>query len=206
DNLNINSVLDLPLQAAALAQGVVSENYRVFFDSSYKYLVLIVMELIIFQVAIRTIEIVKGKKEVLTVGLFARAQVRMIKVAAMNFVLENIGTFIVHAVTGLLGFEFLDGPLVFFVQCFFLGHTIMDNYNEIQQLGIKESYHFSKHFPGVSFGIGVVLYVLLLIPIIGPLVGPIAACIAATLVMYQLDVDKDRASIVTTPSTESELV
>lgn len=191
-----DSILEVPAATFSTIQGVLDQNYNFFFQGSYKYLVLIVMELIIFQVALRTVEIVKGKKEKLTFGLFANAQIRMIKVSLINFLLENAFRVVAILLLGLVDLDVLEPGIVFAIQCFFLGHTIIDNYNEIQRLSIRDSYHFTKFFPGVALGIGTVLYLLLLIPIVGPLVGPLVACIAATLCMHKLDVDPERASII----------
>lgn len=83
--------------------------------------------------------------------------------------------------------EFMKPVLVFAVQCYYLGFTIVDNYNEQFGLSIKDSakYTYQNHL-GVALGVGLILNILLFIPVLGVVVGPLLSAVTATLVMYQL--------------------
>lgn len=185
--LEVHNPLDLGIQAAGLVGDVVSSSYRFLFAGAYKYIVLIIMELLIFHVALRTNEIVTGRKEVLTTGVFLKAQVRMIKVSVFTYAMELIASIILSIILSLLGLKFLKIALLFLVQCFFLGFAMLDNYNEINRLSIKDSFANTRHFPGASTGIGLIMYLLMLVPLVGPLLGPLTGAVAATITMRKLE-------------------
>ncbi|MBK8505119.1 MAG: hypothetical protein IPL46_24685 [Saprospiraceae bacterium] len=109
----------------------------------------------------------------------------MIKVSIFTFAMELVASIAIKVVLSILGFDLIKGVLLFLTQCFFLGFVMIDNYNEIHHLEIKESYKHTLKYAGVAVGIGIVLYVLIIIPVIGPFAGPMIAAIAATLVMHE---------------------
>ncbi len=190
-DLSIHSVSDVGIEAASLVGDIASTGYNTFFNGAYKYIILILMELLIFHMAIRTNEILTGTKEELTPKIFVQAQIRMLKVSIFAYVMELIATIILGVILGIAGLKFLDTPLSFIIECYFLGFLLIDNYNEINKMGIRDSYKHTLHYPGASIAIGFVLYILLLIPLIGPVVAPMTGAIAATLIMHQLSKRND---------------
>lgn len=186
-NLEISNPIDAGIEATHLVAEVATGGYAFMFAGAYKYLVLVIMELLIFHMTLRTHEILDGKSEALTPGIFMRAQIRMIKVAVFIFAMELIVSIGAKVILSIFGLSLLKSVVLFLIQSFFLGFALIDNYNEIHQLGIGESYRNTLRFTGVAAGVGTITYILILIPLIGPFLGPMMGAIAATLIMHRLD-------------------
>ncbi len=202
NQMEINQPWDLGIHFAGLMGDLASGGYDMVFAGGYKYLVLIFMELLIFHMALRTNEIITGQREALSAGIFFRAQLRMIKVSIFVFTLEIIASILLSIVLGIIGLSVLKTGGLFLVQCFFLGFAIIDNYHEINQLAIKESFNRTKWFVGTALGIGLILYLLILIPIVGAVAGPLVGMIAATLAMYSEETDQPIQLIVESASPD----
>lgn len=169
----------------SLIQDVAVEGYDMFFMSGFKYLLLILLEIFIFHLARKTLEIKTGNAIDSTFNTFVQAEIRMIKVAIRCFILETILVFLFSMLANGFGFEILKPVFAVLVQCYFLGFLVVDNYNEIFGMTIKESDHFSRQYAGLLLSIGLGAYVLLSIPLIGPIVAPFISAVGATLVMYE---------------------
>ncbi|MEL6866007.1 MAG: hypothetical protein AAFP19_16390 [Bacteroidota bacterium] len=169
-----------------LFENVATEGYNFLFLGSFKYILLIFMEILIFHFARRTLEIKSGIKQEATLKEFVEAEIRMIKVAFMCWGMEMVGTIMIQVVLGIFGIDWLEMPAVFVLQCYFIGFIVLDNYNEIFKINIKDSFELTKHFAGVSLAIGLVTYLLLLIPILGAVIAPFIGAVGVTLVMHEL--------------------
>ena len=64
-----------------LFQNIASEGYRFLFAGSMKYIMIILLEIVIFHVSRRTLSILTGQDSDATFDAFLEAQKRMIKVA-----------------------------------------------------------------------------------------------------------------------------
>lgn len=177
------------------------EGYAELFSGETKYFMLILLEVIIFHVCRRTIEVLRGSTEAdLSFNAFVKAQVRMFKIGLIAWILETIVAALIGVSLGIFGMGFLKPGIVFAAQCFFLGFAVIDNYNEQFELEIKESLKYTLQYTGVALAIGVVLYILMLIPIVGPIAGPILAAVTATLVMFRIsDVHEKGRAVVAEP-------
>lgn len=196
-NVHIDNMLDVGVQAATLVSDVATSGYDFLFAGAYKYIILIIMELLIFHMALRTNAIKTGVQEELTIKLLFSAQVRMIKVSIFTFIMEQITIIILSIIISILLSDSLEGvvkaPVNFAIQCFFLGFAVIDNFNEIRKLKIRESYRQTLLYPGAAAGIGMIMYLLILIPVVGPIVGPMTGAVAATLVMHHLTAEGIRS-------------
>ena len=168
-----------------LISDVATEGYDLFFMSGFKYLLLILLEIFIFHLARRTLEIKTGNKIDCTFNTFVQAEIRMIKVAIRCFILETIIVFVLSMGANVLGIEILKPLIAIAVQCYFLGFLVVDNYNEIYGMSIKESDHFSRQYAGLLLSIGLGAYVMLSIPLIGAICAPFISAVGATLVMHE---------------------
>ena len=186
-NLHVEDPLEAGLQATYLVRDIAVGSYEFMFAGAYKYIVLIIMEMVIFHMTLKTNSILDGSTTDLSPGIFFHAQLRMIKVSIFTFVMELIVSIILKMILSIMGLDFLKAILLFLTQCFFLGFAMVDNYNEIHNLPIRESYKHTLNFAGVAVGIGLIMYILILIPIIGPFAGPLVGAIAATLIMHELE-------------------
>ncbi|MEM9919383.1 MAG: EI24 domain-containing protein [Bacteroidota bacterium] len=170
----------------SLFKEVAFEGYEFFFVGGFKYLILIIMEILLFHITRRTIEIKTGKSQDLTIDAFIKAEIRMIKTAISAFILESIGTVAIGVVLGVIGYDFLQPFFVLLLQCYFLGFVVIDNYNELYSMSIRESERVTREFFGVAIAIGLVTYLLLLLPIVGAVLAPFVGAVTATLTMHSL--------------------
>ena len=169
-----------------LFRDVALEGYEFFFVGGFKYLILVLMEILLFHVTRRTVEIKTGRKQDLTFNTFLKAEIRMIKTAFGAFVLETIATVLISTFLSIVGLDVLKPFLVILVQCYFLGFVVIDNYNELYHIGIQESERITRQFVGVAIAIGLVTYVLLLLPLLGAVLAPFVGAVTATLSMHAL--------------------
>jgi hypothetical protein len=169
------------------AQDMITESYQFLFTGSIKYVMLLLLEVIIFHICRRTLDILGGPSADLTFASFIKAQIRMLKVVVLSYALEMIFTVLIKIGFGIFGtIDFLEPFFIFIVQCYFLGFVVMDNYNEQFHLGIKDSLQYGKQFMGVSLAVGLVLSIVLMIPVFGAIIGPVIAAITVTMVMYRI--------------------
>ncbi|MFK8103952.1 MAG: EI24 domain-containing protein [Saprospiraceae bacterium] len=164
---------------------VAVDSYDFLFHGSIKYLMLILLEVVIFHICRRCIELLTKTKGDLSLKTFIAAQIRMIKVVFRTYIIEMILTLGIKIFFGIFGtFDFFEPIVIFGLQCYFLGFLVMDNYLEQYGLSIKESLRYANQFIGVAVGAGLVLNLLLLIPFFGAIVAPIIAGVTVCLVMH----------------------
>jgi hypothetical protein len=180
-----------PTQLMSVASGMFSDLYQKglkdLFTGNTHFIMLILLEVIIFHVIRRTLEVRFGNLPEPTLKDFIRAQVRMFFLSVFSIVAGKIITALIGIPLGMMGvWGFLKPIVEKIVQFYFLGFAVVDNYNEQFHLKIKESFKYTWRYAGVALGVGVVLYVLMAIPVVGPLLGPILAGVTATLVMYEV--------------------
>lgn len=187
DHLQNEETINTFAEMGLLAQNLALESYNFLFTGALKYIMLLLLEVVIFHICRKTLDILTGEMTELTFKDFIKAQTRMLKVVARSFVMELILITLVKIFFTFFGFiDFLKPALIFGIQCYYLGFVVLDNYNEQFDMSIKESVKYSRKFIGVSLGIGLILYFLLIIPIIGSIIAPGLAAVTVTLVMFKL--------------------
>jgi len=187
DRFQANNTANTFAEMGVLMENMALENYNFLFTGSLKYIMLILLEVIIFHICRRTMEILTQESGDLSFNTFLKAQIRMINVVIRAYFMEMGLTILIKIGFGIFSaYDFLEPAFIFTAQCFFLGFLVMDNYHEQFHLPIKESFKNTKRFVGVAIAVGLFLNVLLLIPVIGPIIGPMVAAVAVTLIMYQI--------------------
>lgn len=171
----------------ALFQNIASEGYRFLFAGSMKYIMIILLEIVIFHVSRRTLSILTGQDSDATFDAFLEAQKRMIKVAIYCWIMEMIATILLKIFFGIFGFvDFLRPVALFAVQSYYLGFAVVDNYHEQFGMEIKESGKAMLDYLGVALATGMFLQLAFAIPVAGTVGGPFIAAVAATLAMHEL--------------------
>ncbi len=172
--------------------GFVSEGYDLFVIGGLKYVILVLMEVVIFHFTRRTLEIKTGQEFDTSLKAFINAQVRMLKVVFFSYGMEIFVTIVAGVPLGMLGLEFLKPATAFIIQCFFLGFAVIDNYNEAYHMTIKQSFRYTQRYAAVSLLVGLVVYVLMLAPLVGTVLGPLIGAVVAAITMYELhEIDQD---------------
>ena len=180
-------IVTTAMTLGSVFQNFAVEGYEFLFSGIMKYLMLIMLEVIIFHMCRLTLKILSGADSDLSLDNFVKAQIRMIKVAIRAFITEMFFTMIVKILFGIFGsLDFLQPIIIYLVQCYFLGILVLDNYIEQFGYSIKESFKIIRQYAGIALGIGLILNVLLAVPLLGPLAGPVLAAVTATIVMYDL--------------------
>ena len=128
----------------------------------------------------------------------------MIKVVIRAYILETILTILISTVLSIADLEYLKFIPIFIVQCYFLGFVVIDNYNEIFDMSIKESEKFTREFAGLSVALGLITYLILIVPIIGAAVAPLLGGVTATLAMNELTSGDEAFSIDALQQLEEE--
>jgi hypothetical protein len=150
-----------------------------------KYLVMIVLELVVFYIIQRTLEIRTGRKPELSTRAFIEAEVRIVRCTVLAFVLETILRFVVvELALNILNLDFLDKPVGFVIQCYFLGFAMVDNYHECFDLGVQQSEKRTRRTAiGVALAAGMVAQLLMYVPLVGAFTATVLGAVAATLAM-----------------------
>ncbi len=185
------SEMDNPVETLAsfgnLFQDVAVEGFDFLFVGGMKYIMMMLLEVIIFHVCRGALEILTGKTSDLSFNAFFNAQIRMIKVAIRSYFMEIIFSVIIAFVLGIFGgAQFLKPVLKYTVHCYFLGFIVFDNYAEQFGLTIKESVRMARNYVGVCLALGLTTNVLLLLPVVGAILAPLIVAVTVTLVMYHI--------------------
>ena len=163
------------------------EGYDLFVVGGFKYVILILLEIVIFHFARKTLQALTGEEQKANLKAFIDAQVRMFQVVIFCFVMELIISIFLKIGFSILSIKWLLPVALLIVQCFFLGFAIIDNYNEIYKMTIKQSFKFTQQYIGVALAVGVVVYMLMLLPLVGTVLAPLLGAVVSTMTMYQLE-------------------
>lgn len=150
-----------------------------------KYLVMIVMELVVFYSIQKTLEIRTGRKPILTHKAFIAAEYRIFYATILAWVLETVTRFlVVNLALGIFGLDWLKQPTGFAIQCYFLGFAMVDNYHECFSIKVPDSEKRTRRVAmGVALGTGLVAQILMYVPVLGAFAATMIGGVVATLAM-----------------------
>ena len=182
---------DDPLMAMSAAGGifmkVIRDEYQYLSSGSIRYLMMILLEVVIFHVCRQTISVLTGCDSKASMKAFLKAQMRMIRVVIYCYVLEMLLGLGLKSFFNFFGFlDFIEPALLLLISIFFLGFAVMDNYLEQFGLSVKESLTYSQPLIGIALGVGLVIQVLFMVPILGPVVAPMLAAETPSIALYEL--------------------
>lgn len=174
----------------SLLANLSQHTYQSFTSGGMKWVILILLEVIIYHFMRKAMHILLGKDmpDAHSLHPFLRAQKRMIIVSVVAFGLEmllvNIGVGVFFGI--LFPLRFLKVPTILLIQTGLLGFAIVDNYTEQFKFPIPASLKYvAKNHIGTAVGVGLPLFLLLKIPFIGTLAGPILATVTVAIVMRE---------------------
>lgn len=153
--------------------------------SFFKFFFLIVASPVFAILSEKTEYLIKGDFFYFDFTQMMRDVFRNIKVSIKNVSSQTI------YILGLLFIAFIPlvgwiTPLVFvFIDCYYLGFSMLDYSNARNNLSAIESMDFISHHRGLAIGNGMIFYSLHLIPFIGCIFAPGYSVIAATLSLHQ---------------------
>ena len=166
-----------------------TETYDLAVDSSFKWIILILMEVVIFHAVLKTLAILEGEAlKPVSFKVFLKAQIRMFQLGIFSWVMELVLTILLKTGTGILGIAEINPVVIFLIQAFLLGFMMIDNYIEQKHdISMLASYKQSQNVMGLAIVIGTVVSVLLWLPLIGAFLAPLIGAVAASLAMYQIE-------------------
>ncbi|MCI5082994.1 MAG: hypothetical protein MRY78_14945 [Saprospiraceae bacterium] len=164
-----------------------SEVYSFLFDGGMRYAMLFLLEVLIFHVSRRTLEILIQKEGDTSFNTFINAQIRMFKVVLRAWITEIIIVALLNVALGFVSSpEFVKETIAFFIGCYFLGLPILDNYFEQFNMTIKESFKYAQEYIGIALAAGLVVKLAFYIPVAGPIIAPFVVAVTVSLVLYDL--------------------
>ncbi len=167
-------------------QGFSFESMSSYFDGGLKYVILAAIEVLIFHITRKTLLTVSDEKIETSFKSFIKAEKRMIAVAFMAFGLEIALTRVGGGILRGFGLDSVAIVWIFLVQSFYFGFALIDNYNEIYGMTIKQSHRYAWQFAPVALITGAVMNILMHIPLIGVVLGSIFCAVVTTLTMHHL--------------------
>lgn len=178
--------LGLTSTMSSFYNDVALKNFEWILSGGSKYLVLILLEVLVFHFTRFTLAFLTGQDSDSSFNAFVKAEIRMIKVAIRCWVLETICIFLLGLGLGIIDFESWKGFLSLFIKFYFVGYAMIDNYFECFGATVKESSMKIAEMAGATIGIGMVVYGLMYIPFVGVVLSTTIGAVAATITVYNL--------------------
>jgi len=192
DQINNDQTQVTAFQSASMLAGNITEfGTELFISGSYKYMILIFVEIIIFYCVVNTLNILRNRNFRPQFNDFIKAQKRMIHVSVRAWILEITISFIIGTLLSVVGFSILKSPTILLIQFYFIGVVFLDNYTEQFGLTIKDSLAIINSHTGAAVGIGMVAHILFLVPLLGIVLAPILGGITAALYMNSQEINLD---------------
>jgi hypothetical protein len=186
-NIDTSNAMSIVSTASVNFGDFAKNQFQFFTDEGARYVILVLLEILVFHVCHRTVDILMtDRAHKPTLHDFIKAQVRMMVVAIVYLVIESLVSIPISIFFKIVSpLAIFEEPVLLIVHCTFLGMMVMDNYNEIFGLKIKESLHESRQFLGIALALGLVLRLFFLIPGIGPVIGTILTGVAASIILHE---------------------
>jgi|GEM_PF-1089377 len=172
--------MDTAKEALKDTKEKLTKEHKPLFSGSLKFLLLVLLEVVIFHFSVKTNNILKNESKVLIFKDFFKAQKRMILVMGRKWLYGLLMYILISIICGLIGTDFLKDAVMFLIYGFYLGFAFLDNYLEQHGFKIRHSAKCIQSHFGASALFGVIASLLLSVPLLGPLVVPLLFGIAAT--------------------------
>lgn len=153
----------------------------------YKYMVLIFMAPFLALLSERTEEIKTGREFPFKLGRFVKEVLRGILIALRNITLELMATVLLLLIATIPVIGLLSPFLIFLLQTYFYGFSMIDYYNERHQRSVGESSRFIWAHKGLAISNGAVFHLLMMVPIVGLFVAPSYSIVAACLSTLEIE-------------------
>lgn len=186
---HFNSLSETVSQMGALVGDVFKNGYSLIYASGLKYVMFMLLYVATMHFSVRTLGILSGKEtEVVTFKRMLDNQIRAFQVYIRCWILELIICSIMLSIFfGIFkSIAFLETPAIFLISCYFVGFAVVDGYNELFGLSVKESMQYTRNYIGIALATGLVAQLLMTVPLFGPILMPIVSGIVTTIAMYEL--------------------
>ncbi len=160
-----------------------------FYFSWFKYLFLIIGSPVFAWLSEKTESLLHNKSYPFNSKQFFKDILRGISIALRNTLWQTVYSIsiLILSLIPLLGWA--TPVLALFIECYYLGFSMLDYTSERKGLSSSESIDFIGHHKGLAIGNGMVFYLLHVVPVAGWIIAPGYAVIAATLSLQQAKSD-----------------
>lgn len=156
-----------------------------FYFSLFKYVFLAFGAPIFTYLSEKIESIIEGKPHKFEVLLVYKGFVRALGIAVRNVLWQSVYSLTILLV-GLVPIIGWPAPILsIFIECFYLGFSMLDHSLEHNDKSTSESMLFINNHQGLAIGNGIVFYAMHLMPFIGWVLAPAYSVVAASLSMKQ---------------------
>lgn len=149
--------------------------------SIYKYIILILMAPVLSMLGDKSYTLLTGKKPHSDFKSFLFNVFRGLSITVRNLMLEIFFSALLFFI-GFIPIVNLAVPLLmFFMQAYFYGFSMLDYANERNNLSVRASINYIRNNKGLAIGNGMGFFFLFSLPFIGWMLAPAYGVIAATL-------------------------
>jgi CysZ protein len=153
--------------------------------SWFKYFILIIGSPVFAFLSEKTACLIEGKDIPFSLTQYLKDVARGITIAFRNAFWQTLYTFSIIILCLIPVVGWATPVLALFVECYYLGFSMLDYSCERKKLKITHSIHFIAQNKGLAIGNGIVFYLMHGVVIIGWVLAPSYSVIAATLSMHQ---------------------
>jgi CysZ protein len=152
-----------------------------FYFSLFKYLFLIIGSPVFAYLSEKTQSIIDEKEYPFSFRQLLKDMARGIKLAFRNAVWQTVYSICILLISFIPVIGLATVLLAFFIECYYLGFSMIDYSCERNKLSSSQSIAFIGKHKGLAIGNGAVFYFAHLFPVIGWVLAPGYAVIAATI-------------------------
>jgi CysZ protein len=156
-----------------------------FYISIFKFVFLIIGSPIFAYLSEKTESILTGKEFPFSFSQLYVDFLRGIKIALRNMKWQTLYMIAFLFISLIPVAGWITPLIVFFIDCFYMGFSMLDYSSERNNLSASASIDLINHHKGLAIGNGMVFYSLHIIPVFGWIFAPSYAVIAATLSLHK---------------------
>jgi CysZ protein len=157
----------------------------VFYFSLFKFLFLIIGSPVFAYLSEKTESILMNRDFPFSTWQLFKDIGRAVRLALRNMLWQSVYMLSILILSLIPVAGWITPLLALFVDCYYLGFSMLDYSSERNKLSVGESIALIGHHRGLAIGNGMVFYMMHAIPIIGWLFAPSYAVIAATLSLHR---------------------
>lgn len=158
-----------------------------FYFSWFKYLFLIIGSPLFAYLSEKTESIILKTDYPFSFKGFLTDIIRGISIALRNALWQTVYTVFILLLSLIPVFGWITPLIALFIECYYLGFSMLDYTNERKHLSASESIDLINRHKGLAIGNGIVFYLIHILPLIGWVFAPGYAVVAATLSLQDKD-------------------
>jgi CysZ protein len=163
------------------AQVILQLILMFFYFSLFKFLFLIVASPVFAFLSEKTESLIEGKDYPFSLRQLLKDIIRGVTIAIRNALWQTVYSVSILILSLIPIIGWATPVLALFIECYYLGFSMLDYSSERHKLNMAESIDFIGRHKGLAIGNGMVFYLMHMVPVIGWIFAPSYAVIAATL-------------------------